>query len=1137
MLPKKLYMFLGYNNLSLILEQERKHWLLKTDKKKQLQDKNTGDVFQGVVDNIGSDIILETEKLPVKNDIIQHISYANPSVSKILGFDNSAFTYSPTVNGLMFARILSTQFPMEMNGVVQYKHFKLKLKDCETCIIPFGGSLDTSEVFADRWLKTSTVPTILLLDDAGNYSIEKTLEFDTSITNPTFYYPLTESLQPLSLTNEGNGVYVTEAVIDNGFIGYPLYWFTCDQTNVGPTLSITNNTNNEGCQLMFVGSEGNASRYNVKLYVGIDGDCNATPDGSDTDYYKITCRCIEGKTFFNTSTDFSTPIDPSSISMEYRDQNSTISYPMGIICSEKDTITMSNNLPWVYVNETTYEIDMSIFDSNCINVSKSPMISTFDVQFDTSVHLPNTTSDTGSAGIRMSSSNIASDVYPKYPHELNKWDGLPDWIRNIDDGSVPQHMAIYAIHNTPTASPEVLDSRQVAALLLDPGVAKTNNDELVNENIGRVYVLSNDNTEYKNNAKEVYPKPARTVARICDIPTSVMQLSGISGIAPMSIVDKKYVRTEASFDEIDKDRLYNTLAERWVKPTAMDENGVPITNDNKQDNQFVFNSVTLLESVDMFEHNNFRYQTNLNPKVDPQKVKLSMITDPGKDYQEGNLGVVVVGGFTFNYHVKKVNADGGVLELDLIPEHDMMINLSNFDMRDGNSGITDEYGTSPSDGTIGSGLRICLLIQDYVELGTTYGEIFDDLFAFVKRNDGLWLYNYQIDNRSTHTPKSGVWGEVCCISQYENSSIYPDNGGLSVTESYINSIIPSLREVTVPPIEGATQYGLKVLKTATFVNVVDKTKTPIQKEIIESEPKQICVDLCKFYCAAPIRLKADRRDVSSVMDKLRERNMLHYDAYVFWNWENDKDAYFVAGVIERGFNNTMSTDTTTTLPNNALNCQSYINTNPATSIVWDVDDVGVMMWTYNPRYQKHETYHIDPSTNDLIIGKRDITWADVDVSQTTNNLNVNLIDSEGRLLYNIITNNPVQIKDVGKTGVDLGVISDNDPIYQQPNYTQFEILKAGTYVKDIPPAYQPMGTWQLVFPRIQTFTLSNELTGKEFVPIKLQTIKGSNIGAYANITDEYGRNVNTKSIVINETVEGLDLRIFNSETSTWEKIQ
>ena len=40
MIPNKIMWYLGYNNLGLILEQERKHWLMKTDKMKQVQDKS-----------------------------------------------------------------------------------------------------------------------------------------------------------------------------------------------------------------------------------------------------------------------------------------------------------------------------------------------------------------------------------------------------------------------------------------------------------------------------------------------------------------------------------------------------------------------------------------------------------------------------------------------------------------------------------------------------------------------------------------------------------------------------------------------------------------------------------------------------------------------------------------------------------------------------------------------------------------------------------------------------------------------------------------------------------------------------------------------------------------------------------------
>ena len=58
----KIYKFLGYNNLGVILEQERKHWLLKPDKKLNVQDSVTGSIFQGKLDNLGNEIIAETNK-------------------------------------------------------------------------------------------------------------------------------------------------------------------------------------------------------------------------------------------------------------------------------------------------------------------------------------------------------------------------------------------------------------------------------------------------------------------------------------------------------------------------------------------------------------------------------------------------------------------------------------------------------------------------------------------------------------------------------------------------------------------------------------------------------------------------------------------------------------------------------------------------------------------------------------------------------------------------------------------------------------------------------------------------------------------------------------------------------------------
>ena len=73
--PNKIIYYGGTNVLGFLMNQERKHWLLKTDKKKQVQDDVTGDIFQGQIDNRGSNIVVKSEKVPYKHVIRNQIWY------------------------------------------------------------------------------------------------------------------------------------------------------------------------------------------------------------------------------------------------------------------------------------------------------------------------------------------------------------------------------------------------------------------------------------------------------------------------------------------------------------------------------------------------------------------------------------------------------------------------------------------------------------------------------------------------------------------------------------------------------------------------------------------------------------------------------------------------------------------------------------------------------------------------------------------------------------------------------------------------------------------------------------------------------------------------------------------------------
>ena len=246
----KMFLYSGAITMRILMDQERKHWLLKTDKSKTLQDKTTGDMFKSVIDNNGGEINLSTEKLTDSNDFMQKLGFdvIASSGSAILEFQSSAFTYSPSVNGLTFARIKASKYPYSYGGEVQYFNYKVKFVNCEVVTLLFGTSKTSSNVIPTKWIKTTSAPKVVVINTADdNILVEKNLAFVSDIANPVWYYPLTENLQPFGLSETGNSEYTTSMVISDNNIGYPMYWFTCDNSNIGPTVSIdSNNVNNNG---------------------------------------------------------------------------------------------------------------------------------------------------------------------------------------------------------------------------------------------------------------------------------------------------------------------------------------------------------------------------------------------------------------------------------------------------------------------------------------------------------------------------------------------------------------------------------------------------------------------------------------------------------------------------------------------------------------------------------------------------------------------------------------------------------------------------------------------------------------------------------------------------------------------------
>lgn len=1119
-IPEKILYHLGYNNLGLILDQERKHWMMKVDKKLQIQDKTTGEIFEGTIDNTGSNVVIESEKLDIQS-VVASMKYTDDSLNKMLVINDSALTYSYEVNGLLFARITSINYQTSSEtNPVEHHTYRIVFPSCTECIIPFGGSRDVDAVFADRWIKTTSTPYIQIMDSRGRYTQDIPLTVE-GCTNGVCYYPLNETLQPFPITQDGT-TYTSAAINDDDYIGFPLYWFTCDESKAGPVVTVTNNESINHSQLTFFGNPGNGSMYDVKLYTCIDGNNDATPDDSSTSDFIIICSPLDG-TFDDSSSDFNKALDPSSIAM--KNTTSEQIYNLGITFGdgESSTIKMNNINGWTYVDDTTYSVRMSVFDSNCLANATNILIPAFNIALDENIpFIARDESDIGFAGIRMGC-NPKSDTTDKYPHHLNEWDGLPAWFKDEEAETVPEHNVVYAIHNTPDYIESQPDSRQVAALILDPGKKKVSTDPgFTNDERGRVYVISNDDTTYRNNLVEKNNpdglwKPDRTAARICDIPTSVMELSGISGLSPDPVVDKKYVRSYASYSAEDKNRVWNELnwLNRWVRPTAKDAQGVPVTNHEEQANdKFVFYNEDMLNLVDMGYYNDFNVIENLNAVVDPADVRVSTITASGSGYHVGDKGKIVVGGFTFMYEVTEVNDAGGVSAVSIGGDSELPINLANFDMGPGDIGVTNEYGSSPLDpSTSGTGLKVKLLILNYGDLLPRKGEYLDLLHAYVRAHDGIWLYQF------TKLENSYTWEKVAIVSPFERSSVAIDEG-LSTPDAYMSSIIPTYSKISVRKLDDTSIVGIDAYSTSTFVNIVDATHTPVtpnESSTQDDESILTKVDICNFRSSGiKTGVQATEKSVNGVIKGLENIGVLVYDSYVLWKWLNpldNRDLTFQYAIITRSFNNYLSTDVTTKLPTNDLSYKKYVHSNQATTVVWDAPGVnGVMMWIYDPTSTTTEKYVVDPSTQDLYADRKEISW---------NDIMPNILDDQNVFQWNILTNN-----NIGQTA------SSTDPIYQQPKFRT--IINVGDSFDN--KHVLPVGNWKLVFPRLESYRLSNSVSGVTYKPLKLQAIRGENLPTLGNVTDENNNIVNAKTLVLNQTDGGVSLSVFNERTGRWENV-
>jgi hypothetical protein len=433
-------------------------------------------------------------------------------------------------------------------------------------------------------------------------------------------------------------------------------------------------------------------------------------------------------------------------------------------------------------------------------------------------------------------------------------------------------------------------------------------------------------------------------------------------------------------------------------------------------------------------------------------------------------------------------------------------------------GTTEEYSTSPRTGN-GRGFKCILGIQNYSDYQTKKGGIFEDLFAVVHLSDGIYFYQYIINNPDKSTLLTGTWTKGTKISSIVTSTPITEEGNLSVEDAFTVGNIPHYRVFDVQQSEDDQQTLTIVgMKTNNFINIPSSCDyTPIN------------LDINKFYCNGEIlQATATARTSYGVSRALHEISKLYYDSYIIWRWKTNSssDLNFEYSIIRRSLNNYISTDTLNYLPTNDLYVNAYLHTNNATTIVWNTNDDKTFIFVYDEAYTKHETYSFD---NGFEIHTDDFTLDNIDikVSPDQSYQTPVLFDIDGplgKLQWNIMTTSPAYVTSHNATVINDGVVT-------------FDDWKIGIQRQNI--EHFPIGGWRCVMPKQTKFRFINGSV--QVTPVQMDIVRRSapqSQQIVRFVKDSNDNDVSSSTLIIdtNTSTNTTHLKAYNPSTNQFEEL-
>lgn len=804
-----------------------------------------GSKYVGVIQNFGSELLLETRKLLM----------ALPSLKNIFVENTFDFYFD-----IQFSDLINTYDQqsllvavLEKDVLLSNKEYRIEFNDCLDTVVLRADSWSDPSVRINKFVQTSTPPTLIISDPEDDSTPEQRIPLilsDETDVDTLYYFAINSATEDIIDTYDKTEQKLITKPLTNNMCGLPFVWMCVDVFRTLKDVNFTDNIYYDGEPILLIGTDG----HNInRVYTGINQSfmprhVKETPDGDviKGNWYVKVYPAEDGAFVDsgNTENNFGVSIGRISlfVGQAHNETHELFSDYVNDITFDHDAVTMylSKAANWkfntpkpgdydydgtTYMNPCYAYLQLrEEFIENIINSrTRQALKPIFDIEFhDVYHHKYEHLCGGAVSGIHVNSASEYSDTgipgTNGIIHDLGEFDGLPKYFKYLLDRTINRaHVELYSIRDDFNNDIQKFNDKHTAALILDSAIPQsTDVDDIIDTlevvikydstvgrsyittgesisplnslseitfndintfgnssidtdknnpkfvyhgnrvfslssmsyldpelEVARVYYVNNDPLAYKNNELVDDKKPPRTMARMCDIPTSYSQITHIEGVAPTIIIDERYVRSEVPFTDIDNNELWNEKPSRIFTSTM----NIDIVGARSTTDILIFeddvNPIDVIGTQDALKQY-YPRTINLNSSINLPNTTTRWnieINDPGVGYNQLDSFTFNMGGHCIRGVVEDVT-NGSVSSISFDDsELDFSINVSNLD------GPVTIYDTDTVIGS-GVGLKVQFVINDttWESLQPRSAGILDGMMAFsMDVLDNIWVCEYAND--------------------------------------------------------------------------------------------------------------------------------------------------------------------------------------------------------------------------------------------------------------------------------------------------------------------------------------------------------------------------------------------------------